>query len=32
MMSYGDPMGLILSFASLFCMFLYFVTTVDSGR
>jgi len=31
MMSYGDPMGLILSFASLFCMFLYFVTTVDSG-
>ena len=32
MMSYGGMMGPILSSASLFCMLLYFVTTVDSGR
>jgi len=31
MVSYGEMMGPILSVASLFCMFLYFVTTVDSG-
>ena len=32
MVSYGEMMGPIFSVASLFCMFLYFVTTVDSGR
>ena len=32
MMSYGSITGPVLSCASLFCMLLYFVTTVDSGR